>query len=634
MILVVFFLGKVVAASAQSQEEMQIMSLYFPKKDLVVSATRHLQPVSKTAENITVITGDEIRNMNAHTVADVLYRIPGLFISYYKEMGAPSLIYSQGSEERHVLVLLDGIEWNFLGSGSAETSAIPVGIIDRIEVIQGPASSAWGSALGGVVNIITKSAGSKAAPTGEVGGAIGESGTFDYNGQVSGKAGPLGYYLYAGGQRTDGLEKARSYNNKSFYAKARLPLSALGGLTLSAGYSSPDSNQGNLETYGIKGRTELASWHTEAALAGDLTDRLEYKVSGYYLRQSSDQINTSLGTTGYDTPGDPYEFTTSTEKTLGGSAKLVWKGDSQVVVLGGDYSRGKMDETFKFGPLLQAFGSPATLMAQPDLEKWAFFLNDAISVHRLTITPGVRFDHNSLTGSFVSPSVGMTYNLADKTILRATVARGFTYPPLSTLSAGGLFLDPNPDLEPEKVWSYQAGLETVLVPNFWVRLDLFYHHQENALQPVPGGGGPPLYNDIIVNGGSVDRRGAELSARTRPFHHLSLLAGGSYVDLDPQNSSGANQLFSVILGVEYDNPELFYAQLFGRYESWDLPDYYDSNDNAMIWELNFHRKLFRYHQVESQVFLTVHNLFSGSQYVIADYPNPSRWIEAGLRCFF
>jgi hypothetical protein len=106
------------------------------------------------------------------------------------------------------------------------------------------------------------------------------------------------------------------------------------------------------------------------------------------------------------------------------------------------------------------------------------------------------------------------------------------------------------------------------------------------------------------------------------------------VDLDPQNEDGSNQRFSVTLGLEYDNPAIFYAQLFGRYESWDLPDQFESNDSDMIWELNFHRKLFRWHQVESRVFLTVHNIFSGAQYVVGDFPNPPRWIEGGLRCYF
>jgi len=43
------------------------------------------------------------------------------------------------------MVLLDGILWNSIAGGNAITDTIPIGIIDRIEIIKGPASSAWGS---------------------------------------------------------------------------------------------------------------------------------------------------------------------------------------------------------------------------------------------------------------------------------------------------------------------------------------------------------------------------------------------------------------------------------------------------------------------------------------------------------
>ena len=102
------------AAAAESDEEMQILRLYFKEKDLVISPTRHPKHISQVAENITVVTAKEIEAMNAHTVADVLNRVTGLLVNFNQDFGATSLIYSQGSEDRHVLVLVDGMTWNFL----------------------------------------------------------------------------------------------------------------------------------------------------------------------------------------------------------------------------------------------------------------------------------------------------------------------------------------------------------------------------------------------------------------------------------------------------------------------------------------------------------------------------------------
>ncbi|MBN2466571.1 MAG: TonB-dependent receptor, partial [Deltaproteobacteria bacterium] len=63
-------------AAAQSEEEMQILQMFYKEKDLVVSATRSPKSISHVAENITVITAREIERMNAHSVAEVLNRIP------------------------------------------------------------------------------------------------------------------------------------------------------------------------------------------------------------------------------------------------------------------------------------------------------------------------------------------------------------------------------------------------------------------------------------------------------------------------------------------------------------------------------------------------------------------------------
>ena len=218
---------------------MQTLQMFYKEKDLVVSATRSLKPISQVAENITVITAQDIENMNAHTVADVLNRVPGLFINYNQDFGAPSLLQIQGSEPRHVLVVVDGIKWNSLASGAAETNSIPVDIIERIEIIKGPASSSWGSALGGVINIITKAAGNTTQPSGSLSASYGERETQDYRAQVAGLTGPVGYYLYGGYQESDGFRASRNFDTYSLYSKFHIPVSSNVTTDFTLGYSEP-----------------------------------------------------------------------------------------------------------------------------------------------------------------------------------------------------------------------------------------------------------------------------------------------------------------------------------------------------------------------------------------------------------
>ena len=623
---------------AQSEEEMKILRLFYKEKELVVSPTRHPKPISHVAENITVVTAREIEEMNAHTVAEVLNRIPGLFISFNQDFGATSLIQIQGSEERHVLVLIDDIPWNFLASGHAETNSIPVGIIERIEIIKGPASSTWGSSLGGVINIITKPAGTAKRPTGSISASYGEENTQDYRAEVSGKAGAVGYYVFAGRQKSDGLMPSRYFDNHSLYSKLHVPLSEDVDMGLTMGYSDPEIGLGDFPSADITSSGSSRTFFATASLDASLTRELSLNLSFHRFKQKSVLMNDALGLGFSGSPGELYLDTTYDEETTGGSSKFVWTHGAHTAVLGLDAGHGKLDQTLQAGSLLQSMGLPATSSTHPDIDRRAIYANDTIVIDRWSITPGIRHDHNSITGSFTSPSLGVTYRLGEDSIVRASAARGFTIPPLSWTSGGALFLDPNPSLEPEKVWSYQAGVETAALRHVWLKATAFRHEVEDALTKEPFGGGPPTFNDLIINNGEIRRQGLELQAETVPVHNLSLLAGFAYVDLKPASERGSTGIYSYDIGARYDDMKSFRAQLFGHYVWWDFDAIskanWDANYDNFIWDLNLNKKIYSHEKAAAGLFLTVHNIFNGSQYTFGDSKNPKRWVEAGIRVTF
>ncbi|MDL2122369.1 MAG: TonB-dependent receptor [Deltaproteobacteria bacterium] len=632
-----FFLASVCfcpSVIAQAEEEIQILRLFYKEKDLVVSPTRYPKPISQVAKNITVITAKDIENMNAHTVADVLNRVSGILVNFNRDFGATSLIYVQSCKIKQVIVLLDGITWNYLNSGSAETNSIPVGIIERIEIIKGPVSSVWGSSLGGIINIITKSAGNEEKPAGSISASYGKSDSQDYRVQVASKAGSVGYYLFAGHQESDGLRDSRNFDNTSLYSKIKIPVSKDVNINFTAGYSEPQIELGDFPSGDITQTGDTRTFFGTASLDASLNKDFSLNFSVYHFKQKSVITSDSLGLGSAGSAGELYLDTSYDEETTGGSGKLVWRYGVHNAVLGVDFSSGKLDQTINAGSVLQLDGMPASSSTQPDIDERAIYINDTIVIDRWAITPSVRYDHNSITGSFISPSLGVTYKLGEDSILRASVARGFTITPLSWTSGGALYLDPNPSLDPEEVWSYQAGAETSAINYLWLKATVFHHELENALVLDYYGGGPPAYNDIFINKGKVRRNGLEIEAETAPIYNMSMSAGFAYVDIDPTDERGVSYNYACNIGIRYDDKKSFMAELFGHYVWWDLDESYMAKCDDFIWDLNLNKKIWPKKKVATELFLTAHNIFNGSQYAYGDSKNPGTWIEAGIRFKF
>ena len=127
-------------------------------EEILVQAS--LLPISskRSANAITIINSDQIKNRTVLSISDLLRDVPGLAVSKSGVQGSQTQIRVRGSEANHLLVLIDGIEAN----NSAQSDEFSWGTlmandIERIEIIRGPQSSMLGSdAMSGVINIITK----------------------------------------------------------------------------------------------------------------------------------------------------------------------------------------------------------------------------------------------------------------------------------------------------------------------------------------------------------------------------------------------------------------------------------------------------------------------------------------------
>ena len=139
----------------RAEESEDTVGLFSAWQEQSSTASRAPKPLSQTAENISVITSSEIEALNAHTLADVLATVPGIQTQSLGGPGSVTFTFVQGSSFSHSRILLDGAPLNNYES-FADVGMVPARIIDRIEIVKGTASSSWGRALGGVINVITK----------------------------------------------------------------------------------------------------------------------------------------------------------------------------------------------------------------------------------------------------------------------------------------------------------------------------------------------------------------------------------------------------------------------------------------------------------------------------------------------
>ncbi len=246
------------------------------------------RPNSQIAENVTVLTADDISRLNAHTLSDVLQTVPGIQLDYLRTPGTFSFFNIQGALNSTVLVLIDGIRQNDYDQNIALPGLIPVQQIDRIEIIKGASSTAWGTALGGVINIITKSPNPDKTVSGMVSGSIGSKFTADSRAELSGTNGRFGYYLTAGNLRSDGLSPNTGTNMNNLYGKLsyRLPSGGTATLGMSQLDAHPGLDEGDTVKWGfVHDNNENHRTNIFLKLSQPLGNRLTLDIDSYLTRR-------------------------------------------------------------------------------------------------------------------------------------------------------------------------------------------------------------------------------------------------------------------------------------------------------------------------------------------------------------
>ncbi|WP_338798957.1 TonB-dependent receptor [Acidovorax sp. DW039] len=256
--------------------------------EMVVAATRTEQPLSDLVADVSIVDRDSIERSGATGLGDLLARLPGVEMSRNGGPGTTTSLFLRGAETRFTAVYIDGVRMDSQSTGGAAWETIPLGLIDRIEVLRGPAGAVYGSdAMGGVIQIFTKRGEKGVAPFVSVG--VGNRATTKLEAGVSGASGTVDYSLGLMRDESDGFNARPvagqnpdkdGYRNTAGNARLGLQLNSAhrleGSLMVGDTNSGYDSGLGkddrNLHTMHALGLNWLAQWSTAYKTRLSITD--------------------------------------------------------------------------------------------------------------------------------------------------------------------------------------------------------------------------------------------------------------------------------------------------------------------------------------------------------------------------
>ena len=127
--------------------------------EVVVSANKFSERKRNVNQKIDIITAKAIAGINAQNTGDLLINTGNVFVQKSQQGGSSPVI--RGFEASRVLLVVDGIRMNnavYRAGHLQNVITVDQNMLERVEVLYGPASTLYGSdALGGVIHLRTKS---------------------------------------------------------------------------------------------------------------------------------------------------------------------------------------------------------------------------------------------------------------------------------------------------------------------------------------------------------------------------------------------------------------------------------------------------------------------------------------------
>lgn len=547
-------------------------------EEVMVTAARHEQTAQMAPASVAILTARTLREHAIVTFDQALEMVPG--ISVYRSAGVSVQSLSvRGSSDvagggvgNRVLLMIDGRPALTSDSGGALWSLVPTNFIDRVEVVKGPFSSLYGStAMGGVINVITRKPTYRALTTVDIGyglydkphPALRYTDSPITQSQIelshSGVRGPASYLINFSRKSSDGHTENSAYEFYNVYGKLLYDLRQNRNLELSLGASYVNNDYPHTWVNNPRQPFRVAPAYSDdrqkkRTYSFDLhywavpSPRVKYTSRFYFYRNAAISFfneNDPLLTIPENQPFGQQTVVDSDK--FGNITQLdYYLSDHQYLITGVDVQVDHVNS------------SPDTVMyGNRQVNNFAVYLQDEINVKKkLTATLGLRYDWNHLVGGITlqqfSPKLALVYRPQSALAVRLLLGQAFRAPSIAErffqreLSGGTLF-KPNPTLQAERIdFSAEAGMRWRWGSFAEIDLAYFRYHYRDMIYWVEisaeEGVLYTLFQVRNLNRALMQGLETELSFYWR--HHWHASVGYTYLDAKDQSPNRTDDLLA------------------------------------------------------------------------------------------
>tara|TARA_B110000967_G_scaffold105728_1_gene108469 strand:+ start:418 stop:2652 length:2235 start_codon:yes stop_codon:yes gene_type:complete len=457
--------------------------------EIVVSGT--LRPVSKTNSPVPVEVYSEafFKRNPTPSVFESLQNVNGVRPQLNCNVCNTGDIHINGLEGPYTFVLIDGMP---IVSGLSTVyglTGIPQALIERVEIVKGPASTLYGSeAVGGIINIITKKATNApilstdvlSTSWGEVNTDISMS--YKVSEKVQGLLG-VNYFNFQNriDKNNDNFTDLTLQNRISIFNKINIERKSNKVFTIAGRYMYEDRWGGEM------------NWEREFRggnqIYGESIYTNRWETFGTYELPTSEDISFQFSANGHYQDSF-YGDTSYDAEQLIGFGQLVYSkqvGEKHNLLLGAAYRYTYYDDN-TFATLNESgLENNPSIIHLPGV-----FAQDEISLsERKKLLLGVRWDHNSLHGNIFTPRVNYKWNSKDNSnIFRLSLGNGFRVANVFTEDhaalTGARTVEFDGELEPETSWNANINyVKKINTENSFITIDAstFYTYFSNRILP-------------------------------------------------------------------------------------------------------------------------------------------------------